>query len=254
MQILAESLRVSLFASVPFDIRQIPLEEWWRAVGGGEPEQVARNLSNFQLTADGPYSKGRLFLGVTQGRADWQATPPTPTADGSAPPHFDAWPVSVGPFVQQISEWLPAFKSLRRLAFGAVLRVPVLDRSCGYKTIETALSELAIDLPDDLSDFLLQMNRPTQSTKLAGMTINRVSRWSVALFRQVWFQLTLSAAASTTVSSGLPDVPEDFAVRIELDFNTAAEWAEDLQGAKPAALLNELSESAIDYLMARIAT
>jgi hypothetical protein len=232
------------------DYRDAPVDSWWRLMTGGEPEQVTRNTASLQVVAEGPFSIGRLALAVSPGRVDWaiSSLPPSP---GQQWPTVGTWPQCIQEFIPAVLEWLPAFTSMVRLAFGAVVVLPVPDRAKGYRILESALSDLRIQLPEGISDFLLQLNQPLTPSSSPGMTINRVTRWSVALLAPVWVQVAITPNAPGNISVDTSR-PQTSAVRVELDFNTPADWSQPIALEQAQGLVPELTRLAAEYVRERI--
>src|SRR5208282_50763 len=72
-----------------------------------------------------------------------------------------------------------------RLAYGAILLQPVDNRETGYLRLGELASAVKIDPKSE--DFFYQINRPRESTTLKNMRLNRLSKWSVALFQPMRF-------------------------------------------------------------------
>jgi hypothetical protein len=252
VKFLAETLRFSAFTPIPLDYRKAPVDQWWRLAAKADPDQVSITAASLHAVAEGPFSKGRLTLAASPGRVDWQQGPSTPPTDHDQWLSIGNWPECIQEFIPPLLEWLPTFTPINRLAFGAVVVSSIPDREAGYRVLESALSELQLKLTPDMSDFLLQFNRPVPSQRgPAGMAINRLSRWSVALLQPIWVQVAVTGASPPTVSTDRSRA-ESHAVRIELDFNTAAGWSQNIADEQSRALLTELTQSAIEFLEERL--
>lgn len=250
--LLAEIMRFSVFTPAVRDHLQVPVDAWWHAITGSSPEQIARSGANtFSALAEGPFSNGRLAVAASPGRVDCQLAPALPTAAPREWPNLGTWPECLDALVSPVRAWLPAIQPIARLAFGVIIAKSVADRPTGYRQIESALSELQIRLPSDLSDFLIQLNRPIAASHAPGMTINRLSRWGVALLAPVMIQL---AVVLPNVQMQTPQADAGLtrqqlhALRVELDFNTAAEWTQPIAPESAQALLDELTDLARNYV------
>jgi hypothetical protein len=251
MQLAAESLRISAFATAFADYRQPPLDEWWRIATGAEPEQVNRSAANQQAMAEGPWQSGRLALVATPGRVDWHLTPPPSLS--SEWPSIGKWPDSISMLIEPSAKWLGDVQSITRVAFGALVVLPVSDRFAGYRLAEAALSELNLKLPEGLTDFLIQFNLAMPSPiGPAEMKFNRLARWGVALLKQVFLQVAVAAGTPTTVATGDLGRPEFHALRAELDFSTSADWNGALPPEQAVSLLKELANQAVGYVKERV--
>jgi hypothetical protein len=81
-------------------------------------------------------------------------------------------------------------------------------------------------------DFAYQINRRRESATRAGLNINRLSKWSVALAQ--------ASVVDASTGEVVEEEPERFATRLELDINTAPGETDDLSGADAVALFDEL--------------
>jgi hypothetical protein len=146
-------------------------------------------------------------------RIDWLLGPGEKEIEGI--PAIGRFPQVIDKFGQVMSTWfgLTTCPSSSRIAFGAVLIIPVSDLVRGYKEI---LKFLPFDLdmdPINTSDFFYQINRRRESEKFKDLRVNRLSKWSVASWRDIHFSVD---------SGGAKSIPADerFGLRLELDINT----------------------------------
>lgn len=232
---LTETLRLSAFPSIPGNVE--PAQWWEEAVG-----QPAEN-HKFQRTTgvtqdDGPFHGGKLILAVQPLRIDWLfQTSATPTPE-EIEPSLDqllALDAAMELFQRVADYWLGVSPPLARLAFGAILAIPVDDRPTGYRRLSEYLPNVSID-PDHSSDFLYQINRPRDSRIIPTLRINRLSKWAVA--KSIAAQIVLGPGPLQVASTGL----ERLSVRLELDINTAAEYNGNLSGAQLPNLYRELTD------------
>jgi hypothetical protein len=231
------------------DYRELPIDQWWKLVADAEPEQISKNSTVSMAVAQGPFSTGQLAVTASQpGRVDFSWLPvasPSPVRW----PSVGDWPACIQAFVPKVAKWLPQYPSpIHRVAFGATVSSPVPDRSSGYRALESALDDIGLKLPGDLSDFLIQFNLPLASRSGPdGMVINRLARWGVAKLAPIFFQVGLSSPTPI-----FPQIAEVSAVRIELDFNTPAEWLQAISIDHGRDLLREMPQMSIDYLAERL--
>jgi len=131
--------------------------------------------------------------------------------------------------------WLDIAPPVVRLAYGATLFEPVPDRQTGYRRL-SQLVPVQID-PVGSEDFLYQINRPrTSRTGLPGLTINRLSKWSVAAFQNFVLMFTIPPVQPAQPQAGRPEI----ACRIELDINTAPSYTNELPHERLGEIFREL--------------
>lgn len=232
-----EALRLSAFF---VSSSQVDPSNWWETVVGDPPEN--RNVQPKAGTRqeEGPYGGGRLILTVQPNRADWLFVPAFDQQTGG--PAFDQLPLydaALGTFLQITERWLETSSSLSRLAFGAILDIPVQDRPTGYRQLTRYLRNVQID-PDNSSDFLYQINHPRESKKTPGLLINRLSKWAVALAK--FSQVAMGPTLLEYIISG----DERCFARLELDINTAPERQVTISEKQLPSLFSELVELATE--------
>jgi hypothetical protein len=178
-------------------------------------------------------------LQVAPERIDWLLAPliePSEEAGEELPPT----PPSAGPFTEALSsflklaiQWLQGCPPVTRLAFGAILFQPTVDRRAGHVQLSKYLH--SIDLDPDTSDFFYQINRPRNSTSgISGLRINRLTKWSVIMFQH--FSVTLGKATITTAGY----TTQEAACRVELDINTAPDFPDVLPHETLPKIFQEL--------------
>ncbi len=227
----AETLRLTAF---PLPTTRLGETSWWNDLVGTQPERKVSRPRKEEYREEGPYKDRNLVLQVQLNRIDWNLLQiadklKEPEALPSIGPFLDSLEV----FVPLILRWLEMAPPIQRLAFGAVLLVPVGDRQEGYQQISAYLPSVQLD-PKRSGDFFYQINRPRPSTSgISGLTINRLSRWSVASFKKVEYVI---GPQSTQQFPG----EETVASRIELDISTAADFQDELPRERLPAILKEL--------------
>ena len=207
--------------------------EWFEAATGAEPDQVIANPKLGSARAVGTVGAGKLTLRLEPERIDWFLEPPD-REEGVPPvdmPSIGDVSATWALFEPMMTKWLgdPSLPDFSRLAFGAVLHHTELDRKAGYERLPDYVP-VQVDA-ESASDFLFQVNIPTISKRpLAGLKLNRLTTWSVAAWRMLAF-----ANGQTSLR------PPVFALRVELDVNTAPEPARVLPRHELTALFAELS-------------
>lgn len=221
---MVEQLRLTLFP-VPGVAGMNP-EAWWEAVAGAQPEEVSGNLRTGLRTVAGAFRTGKLILTVAPQRIDWFFVPPDLDPAAGLPGDFrfvGTMTDSLEVFSNVAEQWLGRNDTpdLVRIAFGLVTLHPEEDRHGGYTRLP---AYLPVEINPDSSDLMFQLNLPTDSrTGIDGLRINRLSKWSVMGLAPVNFQIQGNA-----VAAGVGQFFA-YALRVELDMNTAAEF----RGALP---------------------
>jgi hypothetical protein len=139
---------------------------------------------------EGAFGTGRLILRLESMRIDWLLTVAgEQKSSGEDAPTIGAFPEVLRGFQELIERWfsLETCPSVIRLAFGAVLLQPVASLQHAYQQLGHYLPSMMSD-PEGSSDFLYQINRRRDSTTgIAGLKINRLSKWSAASFMTMRF-------------------------------------------------------------------
>lgn len=120
-----------------------------------------------------------------------------------------------------------------RLAFGAVLLQPVTNLQAAYQRLGHYLPAVTLD-PTGSSDFVYQINRQRNSaTEIAGLKINRLSKWAATRF--------VTATFSTTNPARISHHQGPLFVSLALDINTAPDFQGEFeQGQSQQAVFSEL--------------
>jgi hypothetical protein len=215
---LVEFLRLTAFLHP----EERPTEPtWWSELTGSQPEQRTSKPARGEFEETGPIGDTSLSVSLQAGRADWFLTPGLfePTADLTAKINsVGTFPDKFEDFVSLMNRWLAASPRMIRLAFGAVVLIPIESKGAGYRKLSEYLPAVKIDA-DGSEDLLYQINRPR--TSVTGLRINRLSKWSVAYFQRFRIGIPVQQAQGI-----LGD--RVHACRIELDISTPAESTVDL--------------------------
>jgi hypothetical protein len=196
-------------------------EPWWEVIVGAPPDESTANPKMGLRTLVGTFHAGKLVLKLELNRIDWLFVPqdrdPAVVVSGEFP--------SIGPATENLAlfsgiaeRWLSRddIPDLVRIAFGAVVSHPESDRRSAYLRLPDYLP-LRID--PESTDFNFQINVPRGSrTRIDGLRINRLSKWSIMGLAHVALRLdggAIGAASSQFVNHAL---------RLELDINTSAEF------------------------------
>lgn len=233
-----ESLRLTVFPSPAAQIVQTPT--WWTQLVGEPPEKSTSFPRTGRMQEEGSVDGGRLILIVQPLRIDWGFTVSAEKdQEGEGGFSIGKFPDILNMFIGRIRGWFEfeTCPSANRLAFGAILLRPVENLQKGYEGISEFLPDVKIDASGS-SDFLYQINRPRSSTgSVSSLKINRLMKWSVAMTMS--FKLDLASARQA-----LSDAGQNFACRLELDINTAAEFEGELSREQMPQILTELVDLA----------
>ena len=122
---------------------------------------------------------------------------------------------------------LPA---VARIAFGVVLEHPEADRQAGYRRLP---DYVPVKVDPESSDFHYQINLPPvpSATGIEGLSLNRLSKWGVA--GRMSFRFTGMAVQAQPGT-------EAFALRLERDINTVADFAGRIPHARLVDIYREL--------------
>ena len=208
-----EHLRVTLFTVEPQDEKALGS---WREVTGEEPAATSSQPRKGEHKASGPFARASLSLSIALGRIDWILAPDPERAGeelgmASVGPFSDAIKV----FPASVTRWLARCPVISRLALGGAVLLPVASRVEGYEKVQSKLKDVKLD-PKGSRDFLYQINRPRTSQSYEGLQLNRLTKWSVAVF--VLLRMTEVSLESGTARAANPS----YACRTELDLSTTA--------------------------------
>lgn len=231
-----ETLRLTAFP-----IPATPLKDpgWWTALMGEPVETKIIQQKLGEQREEGPFLSGTLINLLRPHRIDWLLSP-TRDQIGEAMGFetIGSFLELTGPFVELMVRWLDSGMCpvLQRLAFGAILILPVDSRTTGYRKLSPYLPSVTLD-PEGSSDFTYQINRPRDSSSgIAGLKVNRLSKWSVASTRLLGFLV------EPELSPGVDRGEEYFACRLELDINTAPGRQEPIPQNQLGRVFKELVE------------
>lgn len=221
----------------------------WPDLLGETPEiQNVRRNENI-VVQEGPYNAHRIRCVLHPPRIDWLLFAPARNEEDEEMPEqeaqqpefpFDsvgAFDAALEKFVPLMHQWLENNTSIQRLAFGAILLQPVVDRPEGYRRLQEFLRHVRLN-PERSSDFLYQINWPRESESgIEDLTINRLSKWLVAYTQRRI--LTLDGIGRPTASAPASQ-PVYFACRLELDMNTSQHFEVELPKEKLRTVFDEL--------------
>lgn len=223
----AESLRLTAFLSPS---AQIGEEDWWKMLIGELPDRKTSQPKTGIQKQEGKFKSekidGQLVLTVQPSRIDWQIVPLDMPDSGF--PVIGLFLDSIDSFSELMLRWLQDAPPLQRLAFGAVLNQNTVSSQEGYERLSNYLT---FNLDKDSSEFLYQINRPRISQNLNNLIINRLSKWSINLLAGFMFSPNEPMRYLK---------PADFALCLELDINTSADFSGELAPEESLKIFQEL--------------
>ena len=214
-----ELLRLTGFPSAASKIEE---QTWWKDVAGAVPEVRKEKPNKGELQESGQFNGGRLILQIQPTRIDWvHSAIEDPDGDMTFP-SLGSFPNSLDRFLKSILTWLNSAScpQMQRLALGAVLLQPVKDIREAYTKLS---SYLGIDIDPNSTDFLYQINRPKDcSADVAGLKVNRLTKWSGASLQFLEVQLDNSSSKQREIGNA------QFFCRLELDISSNTDFPGDL--------------------------
>lgn len=204
----AESLRVTAF---PMNTSEVSAEAIWETCTGKEPDETRIQRDGTETREVG-HGNGRLFLVKQIDRLDWRYH--VQPEEGEDPPDYPvigSLDSELNIIVELAKTWInsESMIPIKRLAFAAVLLLPVESAGNGYEVLRTLLPTVN---HENIKDLNFQVNRPRESNAIDGISINRLARWSVARFRFLATNLQMISSED-----------EKSACRLEFDVNTSAQ-------------------------------
>jgi len=232
-----ESLRLTAFPVLGTPLTDI---SWWTELVGEPAETKTIQPRVGVETEQGEFLGAKLVNQIQPHRVDWHLQFPDQEPQADAFPTIGPFLEIVEPFVRLMLRWLDleTCPELQRLAFGVVLAYPVESRTAGYRQLAAFLPSVKLH-PEGSSDFLYQINRVRTSTsKIEGLGINRLSKWSVAALQRVSLSFRKELDMSVAMDKAL------YACRLDLDINTVAKFSAPLPEKQRGPLLQELVDLA----------
>jgi hypothetical protein len=204
-----ESVRLTAFVTAP-----LSEGKRWAYVVGELPELTTAKPREQSQEERGVFADGQLVLLTQPGRVDWQYLP-SPEEISTETRSADL-STMLRKFKPAVDRWLESTPQVKRLAMGVVLLAAVPDRDAGYVALQQYARSLR--LAPGAADVVFQVNRPRTSQVIAGLTVNRLTKWSVA--KRQRFEVSDNGKVSST--------SETYACRLEVDLSTYAERKEEI--------------------------
>jgi hypothetical protein len=230
----ADALRVSAF---PTPDAVITPDAWWKDLLGAEAEVETLRKGRLVRQEQGEALGGLLRLTVQPGRIDWSLGPKPPPQPPEDFPSVGTFTESLPRLVDLVSRWTPSCPTLGRFAFGVNASMPAASQEEAYGVLDALLP--AVEVDPSTTDFQYRVNRPRNSRlNIEGLRVNRLSTWAA---------MRMEVMALTGGSQPFRAAPT-FAVRAELDINTAPDFAGPLPMASLTDLLREFADLAAEIL------
>lgn len=228
-----EHLRLTVFTSV--QLERSAIDGLWSTLANAEPDQVVdqpklqtsvrvanvqlegRDIS-FQLAS----SPLRLDITWSPGMSTELRFPVIAADMNSA---FPALETAASQLFSQVGDVV-------RVAVGGAFVLNAVTRENAYEGLAQRLPIEGLSAAT-CSDLLYQINRPSHSTVIPQLQINRLSKWSAV-------KLSMVSIPGATVGTA----PDLNAIRVEVDINTSPENQQSLT-AQGTALVSELIAQAI---------
>lgn len=188
----------------------------WQNIFGAQPDTQNSQPKVGLAEASGDYADGQIVLRTLPGRADL-VYQPSPSDMLSGP--FQSLGNASEATERFISQANALMQKLRlvpdiqvsRLAFGAILRMPMPDKQSSYITLNEFLH--SVDVDETSSDFQYSINRRRKSKIVTDMEINRLSIWSSIGYHQFNIEQGMQGMQGV-------EIPSAFACQLVLDINT----------------------------------
>jgi len=223
----AESLRVSLFSSVPTRLS----DEDWETLTGQTEDYNRQAVSGAGFVYTGKVKDNQLALSGISTRVNIVQSSGVPAQPESLPT-MGPWEQVRDRFVDFTSAWIEGKKfPVTRIAFGAVLLYPVATRVASYEGLRDLLSSVTVD-PEVMRELTYRINWPTKSSVVAGLHANRITSWSAVNI----VQANLEFAPRPTATASL----QGYAIRLEIDNSTDEMRSDPFDQSQVIAIYREL--------------
>jgi hypothetical protein len=198
-------------------------------------------------TVEGTFEGRKLVMRSVLDRIDWFLLPTDGMAEeaimNSDSPSVGSPNETFELFSKVVEKWFSCedLPMINRIAFGATLSRPIGDRRSAYIELR---DYIPVDINPESTDILYQINLPTQSATVAGLSLNRLSKWLVAQHTILTFPLGAGG-------SPIPPALSPAAIRLELDINTVSPlrrrfrkkaWLDDIMNCSTPAEASRQTE------------
>ncbi len=228
---LVENLRLTVFTfPEDFSIDR----SYWNDLFKQAAEN--RNVTSklLRINEYGPFQNAMLSVASDPMRVDWIFSS-NPIAQESPWSVIGPLESTLNSFQKLMKEWLSRPPRMKRLAFGAILRLPVDSHEMGSQTLSPYLKSLKLDSTNS-RNVLYQINRIRKSNtiNLSNFFINRLSRWLVE--ETLPIQIGIGLGNIQTIKSE----KSFYCCRLDLDISTSEVFNDELPQDKIQDLFQEL--------------
>lgn len=213
---------------------QFDISEWWHTLVGGTPENEIRKLKEKTLSLEGVIGNSKIILSRSPIVVDFRMQLPDATKlEESGVPTIGSFETCLVSFIELSQKLLGSdlFPDITRLAFGAVLSLPMgKDIKKSYEQLLTYLKSVNIDT-SNARDFRYRINRRRPSKLgISNLEINRLNTWFIAAYKLIPFVEQV-------------EIPKpDYVCQLELDISTC----QDFQGNLPRGKLKDIFQELVD--------
>jgi len=232
----AQLLRLTLFLHAPIDGSGL-----WRSIVGEDPSVDENRPREGVRQITGQLEEGRaLQVTVTSERLDVILVPTPPELVAAPAPVIGEVREALGRFDGVLSAWLGTvdFPVLRE-AFGLVSLLPTPDRDTAYERLAALVPSVRYDAANT-REVVYQVNRPQASRALPRTTLNRITKWSAMVLRNM-----MIPAAGVPIAGA---EHHHHCVRCECDNSTPADRTEPLPVGSLKVIYEELRDMALQNL------
>ena len=232
----AETLRLSLFFTSPV---KIGVTDWKTITGQDEPQTIQNTAA--RRTLSGPFLDGVLQMNVIGPRVDCALLPraPTATVEEGYIPQVGPLAATAAAFLDATKPWIEGVSDpVHRIAVAGAALAKCDNLQNAYTKLLGMLQSVKGD-PARMRELLFRINWPVSSQKMQGLSLNRITTWSVL---QVQLQLMVTTGEQTFVK----DTPATQVIRLEIDHNTDAERTEPFDRPMLVPIYEELVALALE--------
>lgn len=230
-----ELIRVTAF---PAADAVVTPDTWWKDLLGEESSTQTIQRVHLLRQEQGEMLGGLLTLTVRPGRIDWALSSKPREEPPESFPAAGKFMEAAPQFLDLMTRWISSCPALLdRLALGLNAWTPAADHTEAYAVLGVMLP--SVDVDPATTDLRYQVNRPRPSRLgIPNLRINRLMAWSAVRME------VISISGRTMSHHGLPL----FACRVELDINTAPDFANHLPHEALPNLLRELWDLGAEIL------
>jgi len=226
----AMKLRLSAFSTT---IIQGSEFRWWEDLIKEEPENKINYPKRGIYQTIGPFNEGVLTSNIEPFRIDWFFDS---ILDKEKKSTIGSFYEALDCFLPLMSQWFEHINDIpiRRLAFGAILHMPVENRKKGYEVMSKYLHNITLDI-ENSSDLFYQINRPRDSKIINDLIINRLTKWQV-------ISLISGQIPLEQTKLGYVPIMEDYSCQLELDINSSNSFKDLIPYKKTKGIFEEFVE------------